>query len=112
MSIVEEEPEDELLAFMNRRQRQVMVHSCLYYRLDANIITDHQFDAIAHELAQLIVDHPETFKRSVYYEAFIDFDGSTGMDLPTYLPHVVSKALHLLNYHNELLRRAKNQESS
>lgn len=87
---------------MNRRQRQILVHSCLYYRWDYNIIDDHTYDYWCKELAELIVQHPEEFKKTVYYQDYIGFDGSTGFDLPSGNPEIVSTAYHLMEYHKKL----------
>lgn len=98
MSLFEEEPEDELLAFINRRQRQILVHSCLYYRFDINLIPDHLYDFWSRELADLIVNHPQLFEQSAYHKDFIGFDGSTGFDLPIGRPEIERKAQLLFRY--------------
>lgn len=70
-------------SLINRRQRQILVHSCLYYQFNENLIQDHVYDAWSKELAELIQSHKEEFKRSVYYAAFKDYDGCSGFDLPS-----------------------------
>jgi hypothetical protein len=90
-----------ILELINRRQRQILVHSFLYYQLNTNIISDHTFDDWSKELADLMSEHPDIAKQSVYYEGFKSFDGSSGYDLPYHLPEIQSKGYQLLKYHNE-----------
>ena len=58
--------EQSLLERMDRRQRQILVHSCIYYHFNSNVVPDHQYDAWGRKLAALIVDNPATFERSAY----------------------------------------------
>lgn len=96
---------DEVLELFNRRQRQILVHSFLYYEQDKSVIEDHLYDSWCTELADLIQSNYEEFKRSQYYEAFIGFDGSSGFDLPYRSPDIVTAAHRLLNSINYLQRR-------
>ena len=89
---------DKTAELINRRRRQVLVHSCIYYRFNESLITDHTFDAWARELTELQRQWPEVAGGCVYAEAFKDFDGSTGFDLPLHDPWVMSKAAKLLEY--------------
>lgn len=86
----------EVLELINRRQRQVLVHSNLYYRQNVNLITDAQYDRWSHQLYDLIQTHPNEFRKSAWYEAFRTFDGNTGMGLPYTDPWVEGTANHLL----------------
>jgi hypothetical protein len=89
----------EFLEWINRRERQLLVHSFLYYQLNENIISDHTFDKWSKELAQAIIEHPETFNKSVYAEGFKDFDGSSGYDLPFHLPEIQNAGYKMLKLH-------------
>lgn len=60
----------------------MMVHSYLYYEMNTNIITDKQFDTWGRELVKLQADYPEISKQVEYYDAFSNWDASTGFDLP------------------------------
>lgn len=86
----------EVLELINRRQRQILVHSNLYYRQNVNLITDAQYDRWSHQLYDLIQDHPKEFRKSAWYEGFRTFDGNTGMGLPYTDPWVEGTANHLL----------------
>lgn len=71
----------DIVQLINRRQRQILLHSYIYYDLDKNIISDHIFDKWCFELVDLVNRYPKENKQSEFYSDFIDFDGSTGMDL-------------------------------
>lgn len=87
-----------LIELMNRRQRQILVHSFLYYQLNTNTIADHTFDSWSKELASLMKSNPELAKQTVYYKGFKEFDGSSGYDLPYALPEIQQVGYRLLNY--------------
>lgn len=63
-----------------RRRRQMLVHSCLYYKLDESVIDDHTWTHWAQQLAKLQSKYGH---RIGFYDAvFADWDGSTGHHLP------------------------------
>lgn len=95
----------EIEELINRRRRQVYIHSCIYYRLNTNIIPDHKYDLWSKELAELQDKHPEIAQRCVYAEEFEGFDGSSGFDLPTHEPEIIVKAQYLLNSHKKYKKR-------
>lgn len=74
----------------------MLVHSFLYYKLDNSIIHDRDFDKWALELVDLQRDYPEESKEAELYEEFINWDGTTGFDLPLYYPFVEVIALRVL----------------
>ena len=65
---------------IRQRRAQMLIHSHLYYRMDAPIISDGDWQRLADELAQLQRQHPEPI--GFYDTEFADWDGSTGMHLP------------------------------
>lgn len=67
---------------IKRRRYQILVHSCIYYEYDTNLIPDWKYDKWAHELAELQQKHPRIAAKQPYAEAFKDYDGSTGAFLP------------------------------
>lgn len=86
---------------INRRERQILVHSYLYYVLSENIIEDYEYDKIGKRLAELIRNYPEEHKMSRYYKFFKDFgqDGCySGYQLPKDLPEIINNAYRLLRY--------------
>ena len=72
----------------------MLVHSCLYYHMDCSIISDDKWQQWADELTEL---QKEQQNIGFYDEAFKDWDGSTGMHLPT-SGFVVGMANRILNY--------------
>lgn len=86
----------EIRDLIQRRRLQVLVHSCIYYELNSNIITDEQWDKWARELVQLQKDYPEESESVIWFNAFVDWDASTGAFLPLTDEWVVRKAKWLL----------------
>lgn len=83
---------------INRRRRQILVHSCIYYVYNDNIISDETWAKWATELEELQNTHPDIAKDCVYADTFKGFDHSTGFDLPLRDPWVMNKAQQLLNW--------------
>lgn len=79
----------------------MLVHSCIYYEMDTNIVDDATWSRWAVELAKLQEDYPEIAKKVEYAYAFKNWDGSTGAFLPYKDPNIVSKALMLLEIHSK-----------
>jgi hypothetical protein len=81
-----------------RRRRQMLVHSCLYYRMDASVIDDATWTRWAQQLAKL----QDKFGHCIgfYDAAFEDWDGSSGFHLPAD-QDVARVAMRLLAEHNE-----------
>ena len=88
----------EILALINRRQRQILVHSCIYYKFDNNLIQDHEYDALARDLVRLIQEYPKEFEASAYHDVYLGYDGCSGFDLPYNDPRTISKAIFMMNY--------------
>lgn len=59
-------------------QRWILTHSYLYYELDTSIVNDYMFDMNCHKLKSFSDSHQDALKRSRYYYAMKDFDGSSG----------------------------------
>ncbi len=54
-------------------QRSILVNSFCYYELNSNILSDHQYDANARQLVDLMRLYPEEAKKSRYRPYFQDF---------------------------------------
>lgn len=63
-------------------RRLLLIHSCIYYELNRNAVSDAQWDAWAKELLQLQTRHPEHLLNGVYDAAFLGWEGHTGFGLP------------------------------
>lgn len=88
----------EIIAKIQQRRLQILVHSCLYYVFDTNIVPDSQWNKWAQELVQLQKEYPQEAEEAIRNDDFKDFDGSTGFNLPVYEDWVKQKALKLLSY--------------
>lgn len=90
---------EEIAELINRRRRQVLVHSVIYYTLDDNIVSDSQWSLWAKELADLQNKYPDVAKTCWMADEFDGFEGSSGYDLPLDDPWAISKARYLLSLH-------------
>jgi len=88
------EVKSEIASLIKRRRLQMLVHSCLYYEMDINIISDQQFDKWALELAELLKKHPDEYSDR-FDSYFKGWDGSSGFDLPHRDPWVYHTASNL-----------------
>ena len=60
-------------------QRQVIVHSLLYYELNESVISDKDFDDLSRQLVKMQRNtQRDDLRNSQYYYCLKDFDGSTG----------------------------------
>lgn len=91
----------DILSLIERRRRQILVHSYIYYELDNNLIDDHKWADWAKELVTLQEEYPEESKIARYYKEFIGFDPSTGQGLPYRNPEIIAKAEYLLELMGE-----------
>ena len=66
---------------INILQRQIIVHSILYYELDNPIISDKEFEELSNQLLNLMNTTDIDLEETQYYYCMSDFDGSTGFDL-------------------------------
>lgn len=67
-------------------QRRIIVYSIMYYEHDESCVSDAYYDSISRQLVALQrACDPAEFRKSTYYYAMYDFDGSTGFDIPSRL---------------------------
>lgn len=62
-------------------ERSILVNAYCYYEMNDNILSDRQYDMNALQFEDLKNKNPGAFRRSNYYEYFIDFESGTGFDL-------------------------------
>lgn len=93
--------QDEVRSLILRRRLQLLVHSCIYYTFDQNLVSDNQWSEWGRELVELQKTYPDVARGVDYHEDFKDFDASTGYDLPYRNPEIMSKARWLLERSKE-----------
>jgi len=67
---------------IRRRRGQMIVHSCIYYHLNENIVSDDQWQEWANELRDLQHQYPDCKGIDYYDNEFDDWNGDTGAMLP------------------------------
>lgn len=81
-------------------QRMILIHSYLYYELDNPVITDVEFDGISKQLCSMYNELTEKEKTDTeYYNAFYDFDGSTGFHLFSRLDEHQKEIIEIIASH-------------
>ena len=58
MTTSKQTKEQQILAKINQRERQILVHAYLYYKNNQNLISDDKYDQWSFELADLIKTYP------------------------------------------------------
>lgn len=97
--LINEDPSDPMVNSVQtlsekikQRRTQMLIHSYLYYTLDDTVITDEKWQQWADELTELQKQKKEI---GFYDKEFSDWNGSTGMHLPS-PAWVVNRAKKLL----------------
>ena len=90
-------PQGSIAELIKRRRLQILVHSCLYYGLDNNIISDEIYDKWAIELEKLMKENPGVYSDR-FDSAFAKWDSASGFDLPLRDPWVLRTAQNLLKH--------------
>ena len=93
---------NQIKELINRRRRQVLVHSVIYYKLNANLIDDATWSKWALELEELQNRYPKIAAECPLAQEFENFDHSTGMSLPLDDPWAVRTAQYLLSIAREM----------
>ena len=83
---------EQIAELIKRRRLQLLIHSCIYYEYNTNLVSDNQWATWAIELEELQVKYPKIAEQGIWAEAFKDFDHSTGYNLPTRDPWVMDRA--------------------
>ena len=81
---------------IKQRRAQMLIHSCIYYELDSNIVDDHKWQEWAEELDVLQKENPDCLNLGFYDKHFLDWDGTTGAHLPHRHPWVYNKAKYVI----------------
>lgn len=92
----------KITELINRRRRQILVHSVLYYQMNESLVTDDIWAKWATELEDLQEKYPGIAKKCCYAKAFENFEHSTGYSLPLDDSWAVNKARQLLQWRDEM----------
>ena len=92
-------PERSIKEIIRQRRAQMLIHSCIYYELNDNIVSDHQWQDWADELERLQSAHPEECKIGFFDQEFRNWTGATGNHLNHRHPWVLRKAQSILEKH-------------
>ena len=87
---------------IKRRRGQMLVHSCIYYELNSNIVSDDVWQRWANELRDLQNNHPDQCNIGYYDMEFKDWNGDTGAMLPLKNERIWTMAKQLLRYEAQL----------
>jgi hypothetical protein len=71
----------DILQLINKRRRQILVHSAIYYEFNDNLISDKTFDDWCKELVNLHAKYPKQSAKCVFNEVFRNWTGFSGYDL-------------------------------
>ena len=102
----------EIAELIQQRRLQMLVHSCIYYEFDRNLISDKQWDEWARELRTLQEHYPNIAEKVIWYDAFKDWDASTGAFLPLTESWVVAKAKILIGDKKRVIMKKEQPKKS
>ena len=92
---------------IQQRRYQLLIHSCIYYALNQNAISDMQWDSWAKELKTLQEYYPNISEKIMLFEYFKDWDASTGAFLPITEDWVLQKAHQILKRIGKIKKESK-----
>lgn len=87
------------LELINRRHRQLLVHSYIYYKMGDSIIEDSKFDQLVKETVELHNQFPDLSEQAVFWDICRGFDTSASgffIRMGMYPDEIVSTACRLL----------------
>ncbi len=96
---------------IQQRRYQLLIHSCIYYHLNQNIISDKQWDEWARELVSLQKSYPKISEQVMLYEYFKDWDASTGAFLPIAENWVIGLSRKVLKSNSKVEVSKKKEEN-
>lgn len=81
------------------RQKQFLVHSFLYYKLDESIINDTDYDILCKNMIKSM----ERNKQDTGYDALCEPCGTTGSGfyIKEYPPEIITSAFRVLYFHKK-----------
>jgi len=86
---------------IQKKIRQYLVHSFLYYQLDESVIADRHYDQICKEVLKLMKNHASS--TVLPYQELVKkslFEDASGFSVKQYPAEIISSAFHLLYQYN------------
>lgn len=71
----------DITDLINKRRRQILIHSAIYYKFNSNLIQDDVFDKWCRELVSLHAKYPKESSKCVFHQEFKKWTGFSGYDL-------------------------------
>lgn len=79
-----------------RKQRQFLIHSFIYYKLNEDIISDIEYDIICKRMNDLMKNNLKA-KQSPYHKICLPCgDTGSGYYIQNYPEEIITRSLHLL----------------
>ena len=82
---------------IRQRRTQMLIHSCIYYELDGNVVDDFKWQQWADELRELQDNNPDECTIGYYDTEFQGWTGAGGSHLPLRHPTIMTKAKKILD---------------
>ena len=87
----------EVTAELRRRMSQFLVHSFVYYKLNENIISDHQYDWLCKHLVEVMERHPIEAAALPYYDLCKGIEQSgSGFYIQDYPKEIMTTAFRMM----------------
>jgi len=86
---------------LQRKTRQYLVHSFLYYQLGESIISDYQYDIICNEILKCFRNNHQDYL--LPYKDILTTslsEDASGFSIRKFPAEIISSAMHLLYQHN------------
>jgi NAD-dependent DNA ligase len=85
-----------------RRMQQFLMNSFLYYELNENIISDHDYDYLCKRMVELLQKYPEEASKMPYYDLVGGADSSgSGFYIKKYPIQIQNIAFKMLWMHRK-----------
>ena len=101
-SFFAESDDEQIKAKIRQRRAQMLIHSCIYYELNDNIVSDHRWQAWADELESLQRSNSNCCDIGFFDREFANWTGATGNHLPHRHPWVLAKAQYIIMLHRKI----------
>lgn len=81
------------------KRRNILIHSCIYYKLNTNVIQDFEYDKLCNDLVWLQERFPKIAEETPLHNIFKDWgneETTSGYNLPISNPKVIERAMRIV----------------